>query len=312
MGMVLFSSGFRLQAAGMSLRSQFRTFLIQALTRARADDFALRVQKRGRPRGVVVAIHETPKSLEAKFREQLQWVSQHFTISSLSSFTELCRKPESRSHAKPPILFTFDDGRASNYEVAAPLLETFGGRGVFFIAPAFAECSPDTALDFYRAKINPDSQPGDEKWEDWKPMTPGHVAELAARGHAIGNHTLTHARLAGLSPADLEREIGESARKLAAWANHPIESFAWAFGWDSVDANALQVIQRHHSFCFAPCAGTVDSLYAVPALFWRREIEVKYAPAEYRFLYSGLGDPWWSTRRRRLRKMARLSESTPK
>lgn len=297
----------------MSLRSQLRALLIQAATVARADDLALRLQKRrGHPAGIVVAIHETPRSLEAKFRDQLQWVSQHFTISSLNSFTELCRKPESRSKIKPPILFTFDDGRVSNYEVAAPLLESFGGRGVFFIVPAFAECSPDTALDFYRAKINPDSQPGDEKWEDWKPMTPAHIADLAARAHAIGNHTLTHARLAGLPPEDLEREIGESARKLASWTNRPIESFAWTFGWDSVDANAFQVIHRHHRFCFAPCAGTVDARHGNPALFWRREIEVKYPPAEYRFLYSGLGDPWWSTRRRHLRNMSQLAKSNHK
>jgi hypothetical protein len=34
---------------------------------------------------------------------------------------------------------------------------------------------------------------------------------------------------------------------------------------------------------------------------------VKYSAAEYRFLYSGLVDPWWSTRRSRLRRMLRVS-----
>ncbi len=38
-----------------------------------------------------------------------------------------------------------------------------------------------------------------------------------------------------------------------------------------------------------------------------RRIEVKYSAAEYRFLYSGLVDPWWSTRRNRLREMFRAS-----
>jgi peptidoglycan/xylan/chitin deacetylase (PgdA/CDA1 family) len=187
------------------------------------------------------------------------------------------------------------------------LLESFGGRGVFFIVPAFAECGAGEALAFYRSRINPNTRPGDEKWEDWKPMSPSQIGELAARGHAIGNHTLTHERLVRLSPDRLEREIGDSARKLASWTQKPVDAFAWTFGWDAVDANAWEAIQRHHRFCFAPCAGAIDSRRDRPALLWRREIEVKYSAAEYRFLYSGLADPWWSSRRRHLRKMLRVS-----
>src|SRR6202011_2447516 len=145
-----------------------------------------------------------------------EWASQYFTITSLESFARLWEQhPESEDSVKPLVLFTFDDGRESNYTVAAPLLESFGGRGVFFVVPAFAECAADEALAFYRSRINPNSRPGDEKWEDWKPMNPAQIGELAARGHAVGNHTLTHQRLAGLSPEALEREIGDSARKLA-------------------------------------------------------------------------------------------------
>ena len=292
----------------MTFRSQLRALLIRAAILVRAEDVALRLQSR-RARGVVVAIHETPVALENQFRDQLEWVSRHFMISDLNSFIQQLRNPESHPGLKPPILFTFDDGRKSNYQVAAPLLESFGGRGVFFIVPAFAECSPATAFDFYRTKINPDAKPGDETRADWTPMTPAQIAELAARGHAIGNHTLAHARLAGLSAEELEREIADGARKLASWINQPAESFAWTFGWDSIDPRALQVIQRHHRFCFAPCAGMIDARHGLPVLFWRREIEVKYAPAEYRFLYSGLADLWWSTRRRRLRKMLQVSHS---
>jgi len=279
--------------------------LIHAAALARADELAFRIQKlSGRRRGLIVGVHETPDSLAAQFREQLEWASQHFTITSLEGFAKLWGQPlASEDSSKPPLLFTFDDGRESNYTVAAPLLESLGGRGVFFVVPAFAECAADEALAFYRSRINPDSRPGDEKWEDWKPMSPGQIGELAARGHAIGSHTLTHQRLVGLSPDRLEQEIGDSARKLASWTKKPVDAFAWTFGWDAVDANAWKAIQRHHRFCFAPCAGTIDSRDDSPALLWRREIEVKYSAAEYRFLYSGLVDPWWSSRRRRLRRL---------
>jgi peptidoglycan/xylan/chitin deacetylase (PgdA/CDA1 family) len=261
--------------------------------------------RRKQPWGLVVAMHETPRAFEQQLREQLEWVSRYYTISDLNTFAGLFEDPDSKPTSKPPILFTFDDGRESNYQVAAPLLESFGGRGVFFIVPAFAECPPDQALAFYRSRINPGFKADREGQEDWKPMTPDLIADLARRGHAIGNHTLTHARLAGLSHDELEREIGEGARKLSLWTNQPVEAFAWTFGWDSIDADALEVIRRRHRFCFSPCAGAINFRGDVPGLLWRREVEVKYSPAEFHFLYSGLVDPWWSTRRTCLKKMLR-------
>jgi len=69
-------------------------------------------------------------------------------------------------------------------------------------------------------------------------MTPAQIADLAARGHTIGNHTLTHERLVDLSPETLEREIGDSARQLASWTKKPVDAFAWTFGWDAIDAMA--------------------------------------------------------------------------
>jgi len=288
----------------MNFRSQARACLIRAATLVGVDQLALLTQKRkGSSRGVVIAMHETPVAMEAQFRKQLEWASQHFTITSLEGFAQLWEQRPETSNGKPPLLFTFDDGRASNYDVAAPLLETFGGRGVFFVVPAFAACAADEALAFYRSRINPDSNPGDEKWEDWKPMKPAQIETLAARGHAIGNHTLTHQRLVGLSPDKLEQEIGDSARQLASWTKKPVDAFAWTFGWDAVDANAREVIRRYHRFCFSPCAGMIDGLHDNKSLLWRREIEVKYSHAECRFLYSGLVDLWWSTRRKRLRKI---------
>lgn len=298
----------------MNIRSQARSFVIRAASLARADRLLFNLKKlQHRPYGIVVAMHETPVALEAQFRAQLEWASQHFTISSLENFAKLwdpqCdRQCDIKMSAKPPVLFTFDDGRESNYIVAAPLLESFGGRGVFFVVPSFAELAgTDQALSFYRRRINANSKPGDEKWEDWKPMSPTQIADLANRGHAIGNHTLTHERLFGLSPDILEREIGDSARKLISWTNKPVDAFAWTFGWDAIDANAWNAIRRYHRFCFSPCAGVVESRYDHPSLLWRREIEVKYSAPEFRFSYSGLVDLWWRTRRRRLRNMLRGS-----
>jgi peptidoglycan/xylan/chitin deacetylase (PgdA/CDA1 family) len=282
---------------------------MQAASLAGADALAFRLQKRKlQPLAVVVAMHETPVSLKAQFREQLEFVSKHFTITNFESFARIWEQGAVFEGSKPLLLFTFDDGRESNYAVAAPLLESFGGRGVFFVVPSFAELAgTEQALSFYRTRMNPNSKPGDEQFEDWKPMSPTQIADLASRGHAIGNHTLTHERLVGLSPETLEREIGDSARQLASWTKKPTDAFAWTFGWDAIDANAWRAIQRYHRFCFSPCAGVIHPSCDQPSLLWRREIEVRYSAPGYRFSYSGLVDFWWRSRRARLRDMARPS-----
>jgi peptidoglycan/xylan/chitin deacetylase (PgdA/CDA1 family) len=294
----------------MSFRRQLRSLLIHSAALACADKIALYLQNRNSHlRGVVVEMHGTPRSLGTRFRNQLAWVSRHFEFSCLERFLAWLENPASARISKPLILFTFDDGRESNYHVAAPLLESVGARGVFFVVPNFAECSTDQACAFYQSQINPEYRPAGHVEEDWKPMHPAQIAELAARGHAIGNHTLTHAWLAGLSQEALEREIGESGHKLASWTGRPVEAFAWTFGWDSIDSNALRAIQRHHRVCFAACGGCIDSRRNTPELVWRREIEVEYSPPEYRFLYSGLADFWWSGRRRRLRRLLAASKN---
>jgi peptidoglycan/xylan/chitin deacetylase (PgdA/CDA1 family) len=285
---------------------------MQAANVTGANSLALLFQRsKWRSQGLVVAMHETPASLEAQLREQLEFASQHFEITNLEDFARIWDdNSESDASSKPLLLFTFDDGRESNYAVAAPLLESFGGRGVFFVVPAFAESgATQKALSFYRTSMNRNSKTGDERFEDWKPMTPAQIGELASRGHAIGNHTLTHQRLVGLPPEALEQEIGDSARRLASWTMKPIDAFAWTFGWDAIDVNAWRVIQRYHRFCFSPCAGAINRYRDQPSLLWRREIEARYSLPEYRFCYSGLIDLWWSNRRTRLREMVRTSSA---
>ena len=66
---------------------------MRAATLIRADLLALRIQRGSQSQALVVAVHETPPSMEARFREQLEWVSQHFTITTFETFAELWENP---------------------------------------------------------------------------------------------------------------------------------------------------------------------------------------------------------------------------
>ena len=64
------------------------------------------------------------------------------------------------------VIFTFDDGGVSLYELAAPLLERYGQKGVFFVPTAYIGTSGF--------------------------MSEEQIKDLHKRGHIIGSHSHTH------------------------------------------------------------------------------------------------------------------------
>jgi peptidoglycan/xylan/chitin deacetylase (PgdA/CDA1 family) len=254
---------------------------------------------------LVVEMHETPERDEILLRQQLEWATRHFRLVDLPTFAHLWEEYRTSSRAwsesKPPLLFTFDDGRLNNYTVAAPVLESFGTRGVFFVVPQFVQCSAKEARQFYYSRIDTRQYPPSLSEEETRAMTPQQIADLSRRGHSIGNHTYSHVNLATLSESQMHHEIVESASQIASWAGKPVDAFAWTFSWNSITPMAWMLIQQHHRFCFAPCPGSVDCRADSPNLIWRTEIEVVYPPSDFRFMYAGLVDPLWRSKRRRLR-----------
>jgi peptidoglycan/xylan/chitin deacetylase (PgdA/CDA1 family) len=78
--------------------------------------------------------------------------------------------------------FTFDDADASQIGLAAPILETQGSRGIFFVPVAWIGVKVATA-----------------NWDD--------LRALITAGHTIGSHSLTHAYLSQCTPFHLHNEL---------------------------------------------------------------------------------------------------------
>lgn len=294
--------------------------IIETAAALRVDEFALSLRRwlvrwGQSPKMLVIEMHETPERDAALLRRQLEWATRHFTLVDLAAFASLWDEYRAnprafiKSKSKPPLLFTFDDGRLNNYTVAAPLLESFGTRGVFFVVPQFVLCSPQEARHFYYSRIDTrplsPSLPAEETYS----MTPEQIADLSRRGHSVGNHTWSHVNLATAKESELPHEIVDSAAQIAAWTGQPVDAFAWTFSWDSITPMAWNLIREHHRFCFAPCPGLVDCRADSRALIWRTEVEVAYPPSEVRFMYAGLADPPWRSRRARLKAALRDSSN---
>lgn len=258
--------------------------------------------RRGRTSIVrVLYFHATPSYQAEGLRRHLAWLHAHFRIIDFPTFEQLLERASAVPENRPSLLLTFDDGVASNYDVAAPLLEEAGLRAVFFVVPEFSLQSGEAARRFCRERIR--------QRHLETAMTPQQIADLAARGHTIGNHTFSHANLLKARPAEYEHEIVESAAVIESWIGRPVNTFAWPFTWKAITPAAYRLAADRHRYCFAPCAGRTYGGDGSPWLIWRTNAEAHFRAGELRFQCSGLADRASAARRRQLSQLLKPADA---
>jgi peptidoglycan/xylan/chitin deacetylase (PgdA/CDA1 family) len=119
---------------------------------------------------------------------------------------------------------TFDDGCASVYDNAMPML---GARRLV----ATAYIVPSWVKDYNPVLLS---------WDD--------IWELYKLGWDIGSHTMTHVSLLGADDSTLHYELGESLRILRAHGFDPV-SFSLPFG--QYDQRALDAVRMYYRSCRA-------------------------------------------------------------
>lgn len=129
--------------------------------------------------------------------------------------------------------FTFDDGSQNQFDIGMAYLDEFGFKGTFNVISGLTR---DKKTD----PLSPDIPKGENwarvSWEEW------NIAK--ARGHEIGNHTLTHPWLTNLSDKELQRQIVESARLIERKLGQAPLTFAYP--WSTYNASIQKLALRHH------------------------------------------------------------------
>lgn len=133
---------------------------------------------------------------------------------------------------------TFDDFPKSALTAGGRILEQHGGRGTYYTAMNFAGAERKLGRMFDA--------------ED--------VVAADRAGHEIACHTLSHLDCRWAKTADIERDIDENGRALAAvlGGNAPPASFAYPYG--AVSLKARQALGRR----FTTCRGTGLGINAGP------------------------------------------------
>jgi len=117
------------------------------------------------------------------------------------------------------ISFTFDDGIASHVERAAPLLNQFHMPATFYVVAGKMRQHKSDPLP-----VEPRFRFGEATlcWDE--------VRQLAADGHEIGNHSLSHFMFTRLTDAKLAaREIEESRQRIEKEIGHAPTTFAFPY-----------------------------------------------------------------------------------
>ncbi|MSO89944.1 MAG: polysaccharide deacetylase family protein, partial [Rhodospirillaceae bacterium] len=174
-----------------------------------------------------------------------------------------------------------------------------GVKALLFVCPGLmdlprAQQPIAIAANVFRGKAN--TVPDMMSWDQ--------AAELAALGHTIGAHGMSHARLAGLDPARLEDEIGGSQRRLTGQLGRPADWFAFPFGdIGSIDGPALTVIARHFRYCRSGVRG-LNRAGTSPLRLLAQHVDLD-APLSYQRMALGGGlDSRYTEARKRLEDMA--------
>jgi peptidoglycan/xylan/chitin deacetylase (PgdA/CDA1 family) len=118
---------------------------------------------------------------------------------------------------------TFDDGLASDYHEAFPVLRELDLRATFFVVPGLVDT------------------PGYVRWSE--------LREMVAAGMEIGSHSLTHPFVHDLDRDGLEREFGESKRLIEGRLGLAVRSASLPRGWEP---DALRPVLRalgYRAFC---------------------------------------------------------------
>jgi peptidoglycan/xylan/chitin deacetylase (PgdA/CDA1 family) len=130
-----------------------------------------------------------------RFREQLAHLAaQGYEVVGIG---QALARPETDRRR---VVITFDDGTASDYRVAAPLLTQYGFGATFYAVAGWL---------------------GYEGF-----MTEGQIVELAQSGFEVGSHSMTHPYLNDLTGPALDAQIAGSKRCLENILGQAVHHFA--------------------------------------------------------------------------------------
>ena len=244
-----------------------------------------------------VNAHATPFRLRDNMRRQLELLREWFEPASLSDVGDLLDTGTWRRgrSGKPGLLFCFDDGGRTNFDVAAPLLEEFGFSGLFFLPVGFLDCPVEDQAAYVRAH-----DISAEKYPDGRMAMSWDEARALLAKHDIGAHTRTHCRMWPTVTAEQMRdEIVTATADLEERIGRTVEAYCWVGGEVKAHARLAAELVREARFRYAFSTGSAPIHRACnPLALQRTQLEADFSLSRVKMSGSGLIDIYFQKRRK--------------
>lgn len=232
----------------------------------------------------IINYHKTPLEHKENFEAQLRHLLKQYHPVNLSDLIEFLENGTYK-YKKPGIIFTFDDGFKSNYNILS-LLEKYEIKGFFFISPNLVGLEEKEGSLFCK-----------EKYMEWN-----EIREVSKK-HIVGSHTLNHVRMrSNLSKSSMKKEIIESKKILEKELGKNIEIFCWVGGEvDTYSPIAEEIIRKNYKYIFRINCRPITKKTS-PFLLERTNIEINWPNYLIDFYLSGFVDIVYLLKRRKLAK----------
>lgn len=180
-----------------------------------------------------------------QFTAHMQWLRENgYEAVSVEQVAAAVRGeatlPEKR------VAITFDDGWKSQFTKAKPVLDAVGYKATFYLVTSYIG-RPNAYMS----------------WDD--------VRQLAAEGHWIGSHSVTHRSSTRLPVADVAREMADSKGAIAAQIGRPVTTYSYPYGARN---RAVQALAQAAGYTSAVATGAVLS-YDIGRVFSLPRIEIQ-------------------------------------
>ena len=137
-----------------------------------------------------------------------------------------------------PVMLTYDDGDADQYNIAASEMAKYGFKGVYFVMTV------SLGRSIY--------------------MTKEQVKKLSDEGNVIGSHTWNHQDVRHYTDADWDKQLTASVRQLEEIIGKPVKYFAYPFGaWNKDALAALKKRNITAAFQLSTKMDPDDPLYTI-------------------------------------------------
>ncbi|MCX6238972.1 MAG: polysaccharide deacetylase family protein [Bacteroidia bacterium] len=182
-----------------------------------------------KPEVPVLCYHRIADGIKSEYRVSPATFTAHMKILADSGYHYISPAQlydylvYNKTLPEKPVMITFDDSRLEHSTIAAPVMEKYGFRGVFFIM----------TITYNKKNY----------------MTTDQITQLAKAGHTIGLHSWDHTMVIKYKEAaDWQKQVAEPKNKLEGIVGKAVEY--WAYPNGVYDHKGAEELSKYFKLSF--------------------------------------------------------------